>query len=396
MTEPPTQNRFAISPETILTHDGRSPGDQLGFVNTPVFRGSTVLFETLDDLDNYDLPFRYGRQGNPTTRAVETVVSALEGAAGTVLAPSGLAAISDTLLALLATGDEILVTDSVYEPTRNFCRETLGRFGVTARFYDPRIGAGIADLVIDRTRVIFCESPGSLTFEVQDLPAIAAVAQPREIAVVVDNSWATPLYCRPLSLGANVVVHAGTKMFVGHSDVMFGTASADETWWPRLSRSHRLTGMCASPDDAYLVARGLRTLAIRMKEHMARALDLAAWLEAQPSVRAVYHPGLPSHPDHAIWQRDFTGAGSLFSMVLEPRPRQAVAAMVDGFELFGMGYSWGGYESLCLPIHPERIRTAVRWSTEGCMFRIHVGFEDLDDLKADLTAALHRYRSTPG
>lgn len=381
------------SPETILTHTGRQAGDHFGFVNTPVFRGSTVLFKTIDDLDNHDQPYRYGRTGNPTTRAVEAVVSELEGAKGTVLAPSGLAAVSTALLSVLAAGDELLVTDSVYEPTRLFCNETLTRLGVTTRFYDPRIGAGIAGLVTERTKAIFVESPGSLTFEVQDLPAIANVANPRGIAVIVDNSWATPLYFRPLTLGADIVVHAGTKMFVGHSDAMFGTASANERFWSKLARTHRLMGICASPDDAFLAARGLRTLAIRMKEHEARALELARWLEEQPTVRQVFHPALAQHPDHAIWKRDFTGSGSLFSVLLEPAPREAVAAMVDNFDLFGMGYSWGGYESLCLPIHPGRIRTAVDWNALGDMFRIHVGFEDLDDLKADLQAGLDRYRA---
>jgi len=381
------------SPETILTHSGRRTEEHFGFVNTPVFRGSTVLFKTIDDLDNHDHPYRYGRTGNPTTRAVETVVSELEGAAGTVLAPSGLSAVSTALLSVVSAGDEVLVTDSVYEPTRLFCAETLARLGVAVRFYDPRIGAGISELVTDRTKAIFVESPGSLTFEVQDLPAIARMANPRGIAVIVDNSWATPLYFKPLALGADVVVHAGTKMFIGHSDAMFGTVSANSRFWPQLSRTHRLMGICASPDDAFLAARGLRTLAIRMKEHQARALELARWLETQPTVRQVFHPALEQHPDHAIWKRDFTGSGSLFSVLLEPAPREAVAAMVNHFELFGMGYSWGGYESLCLPIHPERIRTAVDWNALGDMFRIHVGFEDIEDLKADLQAGLDRYRA---
>lgn len=381
------------SPETILTHTGRQTGDHFGFVNTPVFRGSTVLFKTIDELDNHDHPYRYGRTGNPSTRAVETVISALEGANGTVLAPSGLSAVSTALLSALAAGDELLVTDSVYEPTRLFCSDTLKRLGITTRFYDPRIGAGIAALITERTKAIFVESPGSLTFEVQDLPAIASVAKPRGIAVIVDNSWATPLFLKPLALGADIVIHAGTKMFVGHSDAMFGTASANERFWPQLARTHRLMGICASPDDAFLAARGLRTLAIRMKEHESRALELARWLEGQHTVRQVFHPALEQHPDHAIWKRDFTGSGSLFSVLLEPAPREAVAAMVNHFELFGMGYSWGGYESLCLPIHPERIRTAVDWSARGKMFRIHVGFEDLEDLKADLRAALERYRA---
>lgn len=379
--------------ETVLTHSGRMTGDQFGFVNTPVFRGSTVLFRTLDDLDGHDQPYRYGRTGNPSTRAVETLITELEEATGTVLAPSGLAAISTALLAVLSSGDEILVTDSCYEPTRNFCRETLSRFGIRTVFYNPRVGDGIEALITDATKAIFVESPGSLTFEMQDLPAIAAVAKPRGIAVIVDNSWATPLYHQPLRLGADIVVHAGTKMFIGHSDAMFGTISANEQYWPQVSRSHRLAGICASPDDAFLAARGLRTLAIRMKEHERRALELARWFEGQPTVRQVMHPGLESHPDHAIWRRDFTGSGSLFSVLLEPAPREAVAAMVDNFALFGMGYSWGGYESLCLPVHPARIRTAVAWNAQGDVFRIHVGFEDIEDLKADMAAGLERYRS---
>lgn len=381
------------SVETILTHGGRTTSEQFGFVNTPVFRGSTVVFKTLDELDDHDAPYRYGRNDNPTARSVAAIVTELEGAKGTVLAPSGLAAISTALLAVVSAGDEILVTDSVYEPTRLFCSDMLRRFGVTTRYYDPRIGAGIAGLITERTRAIFAESPGSLTFEVQDLPAIAAVANSGGIALIVDNSWATPLYLKPLALGADIVVHAGTKMFVGHSDAMFGTASANEAFWPQLTRTHRRLGVSVAPDDAFLAARGLRTLAIRMKEHEARALELARWLEGQPTVRQVFHPALEQHPDHAIWKRDFAGSGSLFSVLLEPAPREAVAAMVNDFRLFGMGYSYGGYESLCLPIHPERIRTAVDWNALGDMFRFHVGFEGMDDLKADLQAGLDRYRA---
>lgn len=381
------------SVETILTHGGRKADDHFGFVNTPVFRGSTVLFKTLDELENYDAPYRYGRNDNPTGRSVEKIVTELEGARGTVLAPSGLAAVSTALLAVVSAGDEILVTDSVYEPTRLFCSDVLKRLGVATRYYDPRIGAGIADLLTERTRAIFVESPGSLTFEVQDLPAIASIANPGGVAVIVDNSWATPLFHRPLALGADIVVHAGTKMFVGHSDAMFGTASANEAFWPQLARTHRRLGVAASPDDSFLAARGLRTLAIRMKEHEARALELALWLAEQPGVRQVFHPALERHPDHAIWKRDFTGSGSLFAVLLEPAPREAVAAMVNDFQLLGMGYSWGGYESLCLPIHPERIRTAVDWKAQGNMFRIHVGFEDIGDIKADMQAGLDRYRA---
>ncbi len=391
MHEKTNDFRDLSSPETTLTHSGRHPELHTGFVNTPVFRGSTVLFQTLDELEDYTRPYRYGRNDNPTMQGVNAVVTELEGAAGTVLASSGLAAITTALLSVLSQGDEVLVTDSAYEPTRNFCRETLARFGITTRFYDPRVGAGIAELFSDRTRMIVAESPGSLTFEVQDLPAIAAAAHARDIAVMVDNSWATPLYYRPFALGADLVVHSGTKMFIGHSDAMFGTISANARYWPQLARSHRLQGAGASPDDAYLAARGLRTLAIRMKEHSSRALSLASWLEQQPGVARVLHPALPSHPDHAVFQRDFTGSGSLFAMALPARDRAAVAAMVDGFRLFGMGYSWGGYESLCLPIDPARARSVTAWGPELKYFRIHVGFEDLADLQADMSAALARY-----
>ena len=380
------------APETILAHAGRRPEEHFGFVNTPVFRGSTILFRTLAELDDYGAPYRYGRQDNPTTRSVAALVTELERAEGTVLAPSGMAAIATALLSVLDAGDEILVTDSCYEPTRVLCEGTLRRFGISVRFYDPRIGAGIAELFSERTRAVFVESPGSLTFEIQDLPAISAAARARDVAIVVDNSWATPLYHKPLSLGADVVVHAGTKMFVGHSDAMFGTVSASARVWPRLQLTHRQLGLTASPDDAFLAARGIRTLAIRMKEHEQRAVELAQWLGSQPMVRALYHPALPTHPDHALFKRDFSGSGSLFSVLLAPAHRSAVAAMVDDFRIFGMGYSWGGYESLCLPVQPARTRSAVPWSVEGNMMRIHVGFEDVDELKADLAAGLERYR----
>ena len=383
------------SMETLLTHAGRHPEQHFGFVNTPVFRGSTVLFKTLDALESTEPRFDYGRTGSPSSSAVSDLVSQLEGAEGTVLAPSGLAAISAALLSVLGSGDHLLVSDSAYQPTRRFADGVLKRMGVKTQYYDPRIGDGLETLLTERTRAIFVESPGSLTFEIQDLRAIAALAKPRDIAVIVDNSWATPLYHRPLELGADIVIHAGTKMFVGHSDAMFGTASANARTWPALKQTHLMLGLCASPDDSFLAARGMRTLAVRMQEHCRRALDLAAWLESQPGVLQVLHPGLPSHPDHALFQRDFSGSGSVFSLLLEPRSRAALAHMVDGLELFGMGWSWGGYESLLLPIRPERARTAVPWEAAGTMLRVHVGLEGLEDLRADLKAALHRYRQRP-
>ncbi|SFZ82488.1 cystathionine beta-lyase [Devosia enhydra] len=392
MTEFPGGKPAKPATETLLTHMGRAPAQQFGFVNTPAYRGSTVVFPTLDALDDYSIAYRYGRQGSPTTRGIEEMISELEGAAGTLLAPSGLAAITLALLAVVSAGDDILVTDSVYEPTRAFCDGLLARLGVTTRYYDPRIGAGIESLFTDRTRAVFVESPGSHTFEMQDLPAIATVAKARGAAVIVDNSWATPLFHRPLALGADLVVHAGTKMFVGHSDAMSGTVSATAQFWPALAKAHRQLGVAVGPDDAFLVARGMRTLAIRMKEHEQRALALADWLTDRPGVIRVIHPARPDHPDHAIYRRDFSGSGSLFGVVLEEGPREAIAAFVDGLELFSMGYSWGGYESLILPSKVAHVRTATRFEPGGTLFRIHVGFEALDDLKADLSAGLARYR----
>lgn len=394
MSKKTSEGADFTAPDTILTHSGRASADNFGYVNLPVFRGSTILFKTLDELEDYKAPIRYGRNDNPTTNGLADLVTELEGAAGTVICPSGLSAVSTALLAAVSAGDELLVTDSAYDPTRIFSAEGLERFGVGVRFYDPLIGAGIANLITPRTRAIFVESPGSLTFEMQDLRAITQVAKAHDITVIVDNSWASPLFHNPLALGADMVMHAATKMFVGHSDAMVGTVSANEKLWPKLKRTHRILGVATSPDDAYLTLRGMRTLGLRMKHHSAQSLAFAQWLQGQPGVEQVYHPALPDDPGHAIWKRDFTGAGSLFAFRLNSRSRSAIAAMVNGFELFGMGYSWGGYESLCIPFNPTNIRSAVPWTDEGQMFRIHVGLEEIGDLQADMAAALERYRGT--
>jgi cysteine-S-conjugate beta-lyase len=386
--------------DTKAVHAGRHPDRFEGAVNPPVFHASTILSPTLEEWDRRkvdrarDVPGTYyGRLGTPTTHALEEALTALEGGYRTVLVPSGLAACTTALLAFVEQGTHILVPDSVYGPTRNFAMRFLKRFGVETTFYDPFAGAEIAALVRDATRVIFLESPGSLTFEIQDVPAICAVARARGIATMMDNTWGTPLYCKPLSLGVDVSIQAATKYVVGHSDAMLGAITATEAAWPRLRSAHAELGQSAGPDDVYLAQRGLRTMAVRLARHWETGVRLAEWVARQPEVERVLHPALPGDPGHALWKRDFTGASGLFGIVLEPVGGKAFAALVDGLELFGIGASWGGYESLVMPTHPEELRSVTKWTSPGPCFRIHAGLEHPDDLTADLAAGFARLRA---
>jgi len=371
---------------TRLVTAGRDPRANHGFVNPPVYHASTVLYPNAEDFLAHRARYQYGRRGTPTTEALELALQELEGpqCAGVSLLPSGLAAISAALLSVVRAGDHVLVTDSAYGPARNFCGQILSRLGVTTTFYDPGIGAGIAELVKSNTRAVYVEAPGSLSFEMQDVGAIAKAAHAKGAVVLMDNTWATPLYFRPLDHGVDLVIQAGTKYIGGHSDVMLGTVSANAATVAELKNTVRLTGLCEGPDDVYLGLRGLRTLGVRLDRHYQSGVAVAQWLEQRPEVLRMLHPALPSHPGHALWKRDFTGASGLFSMVLKPVPKKAYHAFVDSLELFGIGASWGGYESLAIPFDCTALRTATRWEPGGPTVRFHIGLEAVDDLIADL------------
>jgi cystathionine beta-lyase len=372
--------------ETTLVTAGRDTKAQKGFVNPPVVHGSTVLYPTADDLRAHRGEFQYGRRGTPTTKALQEAMIALEGpqCAGVGIAPSGLAAIATALLAVLKAGDHLLVCDNAYRPTRNFCNGLLAGYGVETSYFDPLVGAGIAQLFKPNTRAVLLEAPGSQSFEMPDIPAIASVARARGTLVIDDNTWATPLYHRSLEQGVDISIQAATKYIGGHSDIMFGTISANAKAWPLVAEAIYLLGTCAGPDDVFLALRGLRTLSVRLAQHHRSGLEMARWLAARPEVVRVLHPALESDPGHAIWKRDFSGASGLFSIVLKPKPQQAVDALLDAVELFGMGYSWGGFESLVIPFDCEAYRTATKWAPSGPTLRLHIGLENVEDLKADL------------
>ncbi len=387
--------------ETQVVHSGLHPERHQGAVNPPVFHASTILSESVEEYRRkrkdwqQDIPGTYyGRFGTPTMEALQEAIAALEGGHRCLLYPSGLAACAGALLAFLSAGDHLLLSDSVYGPTRNLARGLLKRFGVSTTFFDPLLGRGIESLIQPNTRVIYLESPGSLTFEVQDVPAIAEIARRRGITTVIDNTWATPLYFKPLAHGVDVSVQSATKYIVGHSDAMLGAISCTKEAWPKLRSSTYELGQTAGPDDVYLGQRGLRTLAVRLKQHWDTGVALAEWIARQPEVERVLHPALPGDPGHAIWKRDFTGASGLFGVVLkEGVTDRALCAMIDGLELYGIGSSWGGFESLIVPFDPREARSATQWPHRGPCFRVHAGLENVEDLIADIEAGFRRLRT---
>jgi cystathionine beta-lyase len=390
---PPDFKRLGERTRLVLA--GRDPADSYGFVNPPIVRGSTVVYPNTEDFLARRARYTYGTDGSPTLDALIAAADTIEGGAGVVATPSGLMACTLAFLSVLSAGDHVLVTDSVYRPTRVFCDSFLKRMGVETSYYDPLIGGDIAELFKPNTKMVWTEAPGSQTFEMQDIPAIVAAAHERGILVGMDNTWATPLFFDSHAFGVDLSVQAGTKYYAAHSDVLIGTVSArTPELFKALQDSWKQLGLIVSPDDAFLTLRGMRTLALRLKEQMAAGIAVAEWLQQRPEVARVLHPALPGAPGHAIWKRDFTGATSLFTFELKPVSMKAVGAMLDGLALFGIGASWGGYESLILPFDCKGYRSATTPDFKGPTIRIHIGLEDIEDLKADLAAGFDRLSAT--
>jgi cystathionine beta-lyase len=385
--------------DTLLAHLGRHPQAQHGAVNPPVYHASTILSASVaeweakrDPAKRFDI-VRYGLLGTPTTFALEEALAAIEGGYRAMLMSSGLAAITAPLQACLKSGDHLLMVDTTYGPARNFCDKLLTRWGIETTYYDPLIGEGIARLMRPNTRVVYVESPGSLTFVVLDVPAIAAAAHRGGAKVLMDNTWASPLLFPSFARGVDVSIHAATKYIVGHSDVMLGAViTTEEMFLPVRTMAAEL-GHCAAPDDAYFALRGLRTMGVRLERHQKNAIEVARWLQTRPEVARVLYPALPEDPGHALWQRDFLGASGLFGVVLKPAPKQAVDALIDTLDLFGLGSSWGGFESLITPTNPARIRSATHWEAEGPCLRLHIGLEDPQDLIDDLDRGFQQLRA---
>lgn len=390
MSKITNEQRQALALETRLMLAGRNAEETFGFVNVPPYRGSTVTYPDAESCLKHRNRYSYGRRGNPTSEALESLWSELEGAAGTVICPSGASACSTALLSALKAGDHLLMTDSVYLPTRTFVSGILARYGVETTYYDPLIGAGIESLIRPNTRAIFMESPGSLTFEVQDVPAIVSVAKAHGIATLIDNTYATGILFRPLDFGVDISINAATKYPSGHSDVLIGLVAANAAHFPALKRTHGDLGLYLGPDDVFLTLRGLRTMPLRLKEQGAAALAVAQHLAAHPKVKRVLHPALPSCPGHAVFMRDFKGPSGLFSFILDAMEDAEVIRFLDALKLFGMGYSWGGFESLAIPFDAKDFRTATQYAPGGRGIRLNIGLEAVQDLIADLDSALER------
>lgn len=376
---------------TVLTHAGSKPNEYHGAVNVPPHRMSTIVFRTYEEFEKVpNVPFSYGRVGTPTSAAFEEGIAEIEGAWRSVATCSGLSAILTTLVAFAKQGDHILITDNCYGPSRKTCEEILRRFGVDVEYFPPMTGAGISELFRDNTKLVFMEAPGSLTFEVQDVGAITAAAKKAGIMTAIDNSWATPLFFRPLDMGIDVSIMAATKYIGGHSDAMLGVVSANEAAWPAIKRAALMLGLCAGSEELYLGTRGLRTLHVRLPYHQKSGLEVAGWLQQQPQVKRLLHPAFPSCPGHENWKKYFSGSTSTFGIILHETDRRKIAAMLDGMSIFRLGFSWGGFESLLFPEQPSPIRTAQAWTEEGFSLRLHIGLEDTADLLEDLAGGLRR------